>query len=80
MSVDEIAQACVNAIIRSLPNGKPTVTLILKGKRKTFAGKGSPRGTVLEERKGETILSFDPMDVLGYMIAKKIINPWADES
>ena len=71
MTRNELIASCVQAI-NALPGWKkPVVVLVIKGKRKTLAGKGSPRGQVLEERKGEQVLAFDAIDLLAWLIAQK---------
>lgn len=76
MTDTELVEACVHSINLTFNLGitHPVVVLIVKGKRRTFAGKGSPRGQILETRKTETVLSFGAFDVLAYLVAKKRIK------
>ena len=68
MTNTELAQTCANAI--NSGSNPPLVILVIKGHRKTFAGKGSPRGQVLDERKDENVIAFNAIDLLAYMISK----------
>ncbi len=53
------------------PFGKPIVTMVIKGKRTTFAGKGTPHGKIVEERKGENVVAFDAIDLFAYLMTRR---------